>query len=149
MINQEAESFDRAFFETLESGIEKLPQETVTELYRPCAIGCVQNFVLREQQRQFAECGGDLDAQYEKYGKSEFFFADIIERGHIYEMGYPRCLCPVVESGLAHSPVHCECSRQSILYVLQTLLPEKKITVERLHTVLDGADECRFRAAVE
>jgi len=118
-------------------------------LYRPCAVGCVQNYVLKEQQRQFAECGGDLDLQYEKYGRSEFFFADIIERGRVYEIGYPRCLCPVVDAGLASATVHCECSRQSILYVLNTLLPEKKIQVEQMRTVLSGAQECRFRVTVE
>jgi len=145
----EWERFNQTFFNTLESGIEKLPQSEREELYRPCAVGCVQNYVLKEQQRQFAECGGDLDLQYEKYGRSEFFFADIIERGRVYEIGYPRCLCPAVDAGLASAPVHCECSRQSILYVLNTLLPEKKIQVEQIRTVLSGAQECRFRVTVE
>lgn len=145
----ENELFNQSFYKTLESGIEKLPPKVCEELFRPCAESCVKNYVLGIQQQQFNECGGDLDLQYERYGRSEFFFADIIERGHIYEMGYPRCLCPMVQSGYASSPVHCECSRQSILYVLKTLLPDKKISVEKVHTVLSGAGECRFRATVE
>lgn len=149
MMDSQAQAFDQAFYAALERGIAELPQDTREKLYFPCALSCVQNFVLKEQQRQFAECNGDLDLQYTKYGRSDYFFADIIERGHVYELGYPRCLCPMVESGLASSPVHCECSRQSILYVLQTLLPEKTIRVEKLHTVLGGAGECRFRATVE
>lgn len=104
---------------------------------------------MKEQQRQFDECHGDLDLQYEKYGKSEYFFAEIMERGHVYEIGYPRCVCPVVEAG-HHCPAgHCECSRQSVIYVLQTLMPEKEIHVEMIHTVLTGADECRFRVTVQ
>lgn len=141
--------FNQTFFKTLESGIEKLPQKEREALYRPCAVGCVESYVLKEQQRQFDECGGDLDRQYEKYGRSEFFFADIIRRGHVYEIGYPRCLCPMVDAGLAAAPVHCECSRQSLLYVLNTLLPEKTIRVEPMHTVLSGAQECRFRVTVD
>jgi len=142
--------FVKAFYKALESGIEKLPQDARERLYRPCAVSCVENYVMKEQQRQFDEFGGDLDAQYEKYGRSEYFFADIIERGRVYEIGYPvsRCVCPMVAAGMAASPAHCECSRQSMLHVLQTLLPNRKINVELLHSVLTGAAECRFRATV-
>ena len=147
-MENESMQFQRAFYETLERSIEALPQSARAALYRPCAVSCVQNYVLKEQQRQFAECNGDLDLQYERYGRSPYFFADIIERGRVYEVGYPRCLCPVPASGFACPAGHCECSRQSILYVLETLLPEKHITVESLHTVLTGAAECRFRVTV-
>lgn len=148
-MSNEMNSFNQTFFQALESSISELPASMREKLYRPCAVNCVQNFVLKEQQRQFAECNGDLDLQYEKYGKSEYFFADIVERGHVYEIGYPRCLCPMVESGFAALPGHCECSRQSIIYVLQTLMPHKKLHVEMMHTVLTDSDECRFRVMIE
>lgn len=148
MMENEANVFERNFFETLEKTIETLPQETREELYRPCAVNCVQGYVLKEQKRQFDECNGDLDLQYEKYGRSEYFFADIIERGRVYEIGYPRCLCPLTESGYKCPVGHCECSRQSIMYVLQTLSPDKDFKVEIMHTVLSGANECRFRVTI-
>ena len=141
--------FNKAFFQTLEQGVGTLPAEEREKLFRPCAEQCAEGFVLKEQQRQFHECGGDLDAQYEKYGRSDYFFAEILERGRVYEIGYPRCLCPMTEAGFAASPVHCECSRQSILYVLHTLLPNRNVKVETLHTVLGGSSECRFRVTVE
>lgn len=144
----ENETFDRAFFETLERSMETLPRTEREKLYSPCAESCVQNYVLGEMQRQFDECGGDLDRQYEKYGRSDYFFADILERGRVYELGYPRCLCPLVADGFACPAGHCECSRQSILYVLETLLPGRGLQVELLHTVLTGAEECRFRVTV-
>ena len=144
----ESKAIDKAFFETLERSIETLPGEERAKLYRPCAVSCVENYVLKIQQQQFNECGGDLDLQYERYGRSPYFFADIIERGHVYEIGYPRCLCPLVADGYACPPGHCECSRQSILYVLETLMPERTIQVEQMHTVLTGARECRFRVTV-
>ena len=78
----------------------------------------------------------------------EYFFADIIEPGRVYEVGYPRCLCPQVDAGFVDSPAHCECSRQSILYVMEELLPGKDIRVEELETVLSGGRECRFRIIV-
>lgn len=150
-MDQQNEQFDKEFYQALENGIGQLPQALREELYRPCAENCVKRYVLAEQKRQFEECGKNLDLQYEKYGRSEYFFADIIEKGHIYEIGYPtqQCVCPMVASGMAASPVHCECSRQSMLCVLKTLLPEKTIRAELLHSVLTGAKECRFRVTVE
>lgn len=113
------------------------------------AIKCVKDTVLQEQRRQFEECGCDLDKQYTRYGNTDVFFAKIIEPGHLYEMGYPRCVCPEVISGKKADISHCECSRQSIIYVLGNLLPDKKIYVETIETVLGGAEKCRFRVRVE
>ena len=117
--------------------------------YREKAIKCVKNTVLPIQRAQFEECGCNLDAQYKKYGNTEAFFARIIEPGHIYEVGYPKCVCGEVLSGQATDVSHCECSRNSILYVLQNLLPETNIQVETIHTVLGGADNCRFKVTVQ
>ena len=144
----ENEAFDRAFLETLERSVEALPRQERARLYRHCAEQCAQGYVMGELRRQFVECGSDLDRQYEKYGSSDYFFADIVERGRVYELGSPRCLCPRVADSFACPPGHCECSRQSIVYVLETLLPEKTIQVELMHTVLTGAKECRFRVTV-
>ena len=148
MESQEAQSRNEVFYRTLEEAIGRLPAEMRARLYRPCAEACVRDGVLVELRRQFEECGCDLDRQYAKYGRSPYFFADVIEPGRVYEMGYPRCLCPQVEAGFVLAPTHCECSRQSILYVLEELLPGRKIEVETLMTVLGGGPECRFRVTV-
>ena len=148
MESKEAQSRNEVFYRTLEEAIGRLPAETRARLYRPCAEACVRDGVLVELRRQFEECGCDLDRQYAKYGRSPYFFADVVEPGTVYEMGYPRCLCPQVEAGFTAAPTHCECSRQSILYVLEELLPGREITVETLETVLDGGSECRFRVTV-
>ena len=117
--------------------------------YREKAIRCVKDTVLPLQRKMFQECGGDLDAQYQKYGTSDGFFANIIQPGRIYEMGYPKCVCPEVLSGAARDPAHCECSRQSIACILESLLPDRCIAVETVETVLTGADRCRFLVTVE
>ena len=44
---------------------------------------------------------------------------------------------------------HCECSRQSVLYILEQLLPERHITVRTVETVLGGGTCCRFAVTVE
>lgn len=138
----------QAFCRAMEEALGNLPAEVRGALYRPAAIRCVKGAVLQELRRQFEECGCDLDRQYTRYGRSEYFRADIIEPGRVYEVGYPRCLCPAVEAGFAGAPTHCECSRQSILYVLGELLPGKEIRVETVETVLSGGERCRFRVTV-
>ena len=140
---------EKEFLKTLEDGIAKLPQSEQGKVFRGCAENCARGFVMKEMRRQFDECGGSLDEQYKKYGNTEYFFARIIEPGRVYEMGYPHCFCPMVESGFATSAVHCECSRQSIFYVLNNLLPDKEIEVEILDTVLSGAKKCTFKVTVK
>ena len=109
-------------------------------IYRAKAINCVKDTVLPTQRQQFEECGSSLDAQYEKYGDTDAF---------IYEVGYPKCVCPEVLSGAITDAAHCECSRQSVLYILEQLLPGRHISVNILDTVLRGGDVCRFRVIVD
>ena len=139
----------QAFYRILEETIGKLPADVRERLYRPSAENCVKDVVLTELRRQFEECGCDLDRQYAKYNRSEYSFADIVEPGRVYEIGYPRCLCPQVDAGFVKAPTHCECSRQSILFVYRELIPDRTVRVETLRTVLAGDSECRFRVTVE
>jgi hypothetical protein len=116
--------------------------------YKEKAIACVRDTVLPLQRRQFEECGHCLDEQYRRYGNTEFLNARVLEAGRVYEIGYPECVCPEVLSGAVTDPAHCECSRQSVLYILGELMPERKITVETIETILGGAKKCRFKATV-
>lgn len=116
--------------------------------YRIKAINCVKDTVLLEQMRQFKECNCNLDEFY-KQDDTESLFTQIIEPGHIYEVGFPKCVCAEVLSGNVKDSAHCECSRQSVLYVLENLLPDNKITVEKIETILSGAEKCRFRVSVD
>jgi hypothetical protein len=117
--------------------------------YRLKAVNCVKDAVLPELRRQFEECNCSLDEQYTKYGNTEHLIAKVLEPGHIYEVGYPKCVCPDVLSGKESNVAHCECSRQSILFILGDLLPDKDIQVEMIETVLSGAERCRFKVTVE
>ncbi len=117
--------------------------------YREEAVKCVNNYVLPEMKRQFEECQCNLDEQYKKYGNTEYFFANIIEPGHVYEIGYPRCVCQKTQAEKDADTNFCECSRQSILYVYENLILDKNVTVEILETALGDGGKCRFRVTVE
>ncbi len=116
--------------------------------YREKAINCVKDTALPVQMRLFQECKGDLHTYCQKYGATEFFFAKEIEAGHIYEMGYPKCVCPEALAG-GKDASFCECSRQSMIYVLENMMPQKHIEVEIIETVLSGAEKCRFQVTIE
>ena len=117
--------------------------------YRAEAVKCMNKYVLQEMKRQFEECDLNLDEQYKKYGDTEYFFANIIEPGHIYEIGYPRCVCSKAQSEKGADANFCECSRQSILYVYENLIPDKKVMIETMETALTGGSKCRFKVTVE
>lgn len=132
----------------LESGNRKRIKKKYMN-YRDKAIHCVKDTILPMQKKQFEECGRCLDEQYKRYGNTEWLSAKTIEEGRVYEIGYPACVCPDVTSGKVQDVSHCECSRQSILYIIGNLLPDKKISVEIIETVLSGAKKCRFKVTVE
>ena len=116
--------------------------------YRTKAINCVKDTVLPVIMQWFRESDCDLDIYCQRYGETEFSYAKVIEKGHIYEMGYPRCVCPEALAG-GKEASFCECSRQSMIYVLENMMPEKHIEVEIIETVLSGGEKCRFRVSVE
>ena len=116
--------------------------------YKTKAINCVKDTVLPLHMQYFQECNFNLDAYCQKYGETEFFFAKAIQKGHVYEMGYPKCVCPEALAG-GKDASFCECSRQSMIYILRKMMPEKHIEVEIIKTVLSGAEKCRFKVIIE
>ena len=77
------------------------------------------------------------------YENGEFFIGD--EPGKIYELSYLECTCPKVKHGQRNHPQQCECSRQSILYILSQLEPDSQFDVRIENTILRGSDRCTFR----
>jgi len=136
------------YFQEMERQMTLLPKDQQGLVFRKCAIDCVTNYVLPILKKRQEKCGKDLDLFFSENENSEYSFQTVIEKGHIYEMGYPRCLCFMHDMGFAKSKIHCECSRQSILFVMHELFPEKDVSVEMVDTVLGGSDKCTFRIMV-
>ncbi len=113
--------------------------------YYEQAVACVKDSVFPAQMELYQSCNGDLDRIYGGAINGNGYFGIVIESGHIYELGYEKCTCQKVLSGQITDPNHCNCTRQSILYILSHLEPKSKFEVEILETVLNGAEHCRFR----
>lgn len=114
-------------------------------MYKTNAIKCVGDETLMEYFEQFHACNDDLDLLFSTKCSDEVIYRKVIEPNHIYEAGYPRCICWKNDN----DPNRCECSRCAIEYLYSRLVPDKKLTVSIIHTVLNGANNCRFRIIVE
>ena len=113
--------------------------------YYDQAVACVKDRVLPAQLELYQSCNGDLDRVYGEAMNGGGYFGRVVEPGRVYELGYERCTCPKVLSGQITDPDQCNCSRQSILYILGRLEPSSDFEVEIVETVLRGAEHCRFR----
>lgn len=116
--------------------------------YYEQAVACVRGYVLPAQRALYEQYQGDFDRIYTEGMDSDTYMGRVLEPGHVYELGYRRCTCPKVLSGEVTDPAHCECTRQSILYILNQLEPETDFQAEILGTILRGSEDCRFRITV-
>lgn len=112
--------------------------------YKSTAQKCLKSETLPMFMKWFEDSHYDFDIFCEKYKNTECTFARVIEKGHIYEIGYHRCLCPKAQGGVVEKNF-CECSRQGIIYILENLIPKRKFTVKIIETVLFGGKKCVFR----
>ena len=113
--------------------------------YREEAIECVKDHVLQIHKQIYAKYNGDFDRNYTEGHNSNSYTGRVIEPGKIYELSYLECTCPKVKCGLRNHPQQCECSRQSILYILSQLELDSQFDVRIEKTILRGSDRCTFR----
>ena len=103
--------------------------------YREEAIECVKDHVLQIHKQIYAKYNGDFDRIYTEGYNNKSYTGRVIEPGKVYE----------VKCGLRNHPQQCECSRQSILYILSQLEPDSQFEVRIENTILRGSDRCTFR----
>ncbi len=109
------------------------------------AIECVKDHVLQIHKQIYAKYNGDFDRIYTEGYNNKSYTGRVIEPGKVYELNYLECTCPKVKCGLRNHPQQCECSRQSILYILSQLEPDSHFEVRIENTILRGSDRCTFR----
>ena len=113
--------------------------------YREEAIACVKDNVLPIHQQIYAKYNGDFDRIYTEAYNSNSYTGKVLVPGKVYELSYLECSCTKVKCGARSCPEQCECSRQSILYILSQLEPNSNFDVQIVNTILRGGDRCTFR----
>ena len=113
--------------------------------YREEAIECVKYSVLPMHKQVYDKYNGDLDRIYAEAYNNKSYTGKVIVPRKVYELSYLECSCPKVKCGMRDCPEQCECSRQSIIYILSQLEPNSTFDVQIVNTILRGSDRCTFR----
>lgn len=139
------EKFFCRWFRGFERGLDAMDADGRRCLLRHCAKQCADTGVLQAYLRLYQDVEGDRDEFYRRLSETGGVRAEIVVPGREYEICFPDCACDIHTAGGVNTPHLCECSRQSILYVAQTVWRTDGVQVEAKGTVLSGAKECRFR----
>ncbi|BBF43717.1 hypothetical protein lbkm_2405 [Lachnospiraceae bacterium KM106-2] len=132
------------WFHGFEKGIEKMEQPQRELIFRECGKNCANNWALNVYKEIYHKVNGDLDEFFQKMNEIEDVRTEIVESRRKYYLCFERCVCSMHKEGYLNSPCLCECSRQSVLYVMTSLMPETKVEVTMDTTVLRGGKECRI-----
>ena len=137
--------FFEGWFRGFGEGLEKLNREERGRLFGPCAATCARDALKCLYSDLFAACEGDLDRFFGRLHEVDCVDGRVIETGRVYEIVFLSCNCDLHTQANVNTAKLCECSRQSILFELEALLPGQEFTVEEKGTILGGDPCCRFR----
>ena len=137
--------FFESWFQGFDKGLEQLSTQECARLFSECAAQCGKDALKYLYQDLFKDCDGDLDAFFSRLGQINGVDGRVVENGCVYEIIFKSCGCDLHTEGKVNSVRLCECSRQSILWILKALVPDRAFSVERMESILDGSKICRFR----
>ena len=140
--------FFNCWIKGFEKGLDSLDEVNKICLLKECARSCANTGVLEKHQKLYEAVNHNLDEYYRRLNETENVIGEVIISGKEYIITYLECGCDLHTSCGLTSVSLCECSRQSILYVEQSVT-NKTITVERLESVLAGDEVCKFRIRFE
>lgn len=132
------------WFEGFEKAISKIDQPQRESLFSECGKNCADRWVLNLYKDLFSKVNGDMDLFFEAINGAEGVKGEVVEPGKKYHLSFQKCFCGMHNEGYINSPHLCECSRQSIIYVFQSITPEKNVDVQICSTILRGGEECKF-----
>lgn len=109
------------WFKGFEDGIAKLSEEQRETFFRECGRNCVQCGTLQVYKDLFEQAAGDLDRFFAIADEQLGVRCKTVEKDAVYNLYFLECTCELHKRGYVSTPLLCECSRQSIIYVLQSL----------------------------
>ncbi len=133
------------WFKGFEDGIAKLSEEQRETFFRECGRNCVQCGTLQVYKDLYEQVAGDLDRFFAIADEQPGVRCETIEKGSVYNLYFIECTCGLHKQGYVSTPLLCECSRQSILYVLQSLWKDRTFQVTICESILRGSLHCRMR----
>ena len=132
------------WFSGFEKGVETMAPQQRETFFCECGKNCVQQGTLDFYRQLHDDAAGDLDAFFQKANEIPGLQAEILVPGRQYKFCFAACTGMLHTRGYVNTPQLCECSRQSVLFVLRTLWPDKEFSVDLTASILRGDDLCRL-----
>lgn len=106
--------------------------------FSACGEHCVKSGTLQVYRELHAKAGGDLDVFFLQANELPGVKAEIVEKDSLYHLYFMECTCGLFRRGYVSTPLLCECSRQSILYVAAFVVEGPEIPGDNLRLHFAG-----------
>lgn len=133
------------WFKGFEKGIARLSPEQRAAFFSECGKNCVNGGTLSIYSKLYEDAEGDMDAFFGMANGLPGVKGEVVEKGRVYHLTFLECTCDLCKKGYVTMPLLCECSRQSVLYSLQSLWPKRRFDVKLCHSILQGERDCKIR----
>ncbi|MDM8206975.1 hypothetical protein QUW17_03650 [Bacteroides gallinaceum] len=133
------------WFKGFEDGVSRLSPEQREVFFSACGEHCVKSGTLQVYRELHAKAGGDLDVFFLQANELPGVKAEIVEKDSLYHLYFMECTCGLFRRGYVSTPLLCECSRQSILYVLHSSWKDWRFRVTICGSILRGSPCCKMR----
>lgn len=136
------------WFKGFEKGIARLSPEQRSAFFSECGKNCVDGGTLSIYRKLYEDAGGDMDVFFQLANGLPGVKGEVVEKGKVYYLTFLECTCHLCKKGYVTTPMLCECSRQSVLYSLQSLWKGRDFQVKLCHSILQGEPNCKMRIEV-
>ncbi|NLX18613.1 MAG: hypothetical protein GXY53_04925 [Desulfobulbus sp.] len=138
------------WFRGFEKGLNQLSPEQRCCFFSECGKNCViSSGTLSVYQKFYEDVQGNIDAFFQKANELPGVKGEVVEKGRSYRLVFLECTCNLCKKGYVTTPLLCECSRQSVIYSLQSLWKDEHFTVTLCHSILRGGADCELKIEVE
>ena len=133
------------WFKGFEKGIAHLSPEQRSAFFSECGKNCMNGGTLSIYRKLYEDAGGDMDIFFQLANGLPGVKGEVVEKGRIYYLTFLESTCHLCKKGYITTPMLCECSRQSVLYSLQSLWKGRDFQVKLCHSILQGGKDCKMR----
>ena len=133
------------WFRGFEDGIARLTETQRETFFRECGRNCVQCGTLQIYKDLYEQAAGDLGLFFAKVDELPGVRCEMVEKDAVYNLYFLECTCELHKRGYVSTPLLCECSRQSIIYVLHSLWKDRAFRVTICESILRGSRYCKMQ----
>lgn len=137
------------WFKSFEKGIKHLNQKQRAAFFSECGKNCVRCGTLQMYQELYAKANGDLNTFFIEADKLPGVRSKIIIKDSVYHLYFMECSCMLHRNGYVSTPLLCECSQQSILFILHTLWKDRIFQITICESILRGSQYCKMQIEVK